>query len=438
MRKVLLASLAIWGALMLSCSPEKMPEGTKIDPTPVEATAISASATSLSFTAEGGKENVTITSNFSWETISKPSWITVSPNRGSNGTTSVTVTAETSTSTSARTGTITLGNSSKSVSISVSQSAATVNNKISASVTSLNFSAGGESKVLNITSNFVWETIDKPSWITLSPSSNSNGTNSMIVSADESYSTSYRIGTITLGNSLASVSISVSQAVAQRISSETFIVGGIRFKMMKVEGGILAMKSSTNAPLYHSNVEYESLSPYYIGETEVTQELWTAVMGNTPGIYFIDPKRPVHSISWEECQNFIAKLNSLTGRNFRLPTRSEWLFAAVGGNNGKGYKYSGSNDIDEVAWFQENVKTGGWPDEGPHSVATKKANELGLYDMSGNVDEIVDERDERNYYWSIGGSVNSRKVNDDCSPYSANGRILQINSSWDTGFRLAM
>ena len=135
-----------------------------------------------------------------------------------------------------------------------------------------------------------------------------------------------------------------------------------------------------------------TISTYYIGETEVTQELWRAVMGDNPS-YFKGDKRPVEQVSWEDCQTFIRKLNELTGKKFRLPTEAEWEFAARGDMKSAGYKYSGSNDIYAVAWYWGNAGSNvkGSPDFGPHVVKTKKPNELGIYDMSGNVWECCSD-----------------------------------------------
>ena len=120
---------------------------------------------------------------------------------------------------------------------------------------------------------------------------------------------------------------------------------------------------------------------YYIGQTEVTQELWEAVMGSNPSYFTGDNRRPVENVSWNDCQEFIEKLNRLTGKNFRLPTEAEWEYAARGGSKSRGYKYSGSNNPDAVAWYDDN--SGGKT----HPVAQKQSNELGLYDMNGNVFE---------------------------------------------------
>ena len=109
-----------------------------------------------------------------------------------------------------------------------------------------------------------------------------------------------------------------------------------------------------------------------------------AVMGDNPSIFNNNPQRPVECVSWDDCQEFITKLNQLTGEQFRLPTEAEWEFAARGGNKSRGYKYAGSNNIEEVAWYCNNVPSQSGDTQ---PVATKAPNELGLYDMSGNVSE---------------------------------------------------
>ena len=166
--------------------------------------------------------------------------------------------------------------------------------------------------------------------------------------------------------------------------NQTFTVNGVSFTMIAVEGGTFQMgatsEQGSDAESDEKPVHSVTLSDYYIGETEVTQELWTAVMGNNPS-YYKGNNKPVEQVSWNDCQKFITKLNQLTGKNFRLPTEAEWEYAARGGKKSKGYKYSGSNTIDDVAWYTNNSgsKT--------HDVKTKQANELGIYDMSGNVYE---------------------------------------------------
>lgn len=162
-------------------------------------------------------------------------------------------------------------------------------------------------------------------------------------------------------------------------------VNGVEFTMIYVAGGTFQMGSneysSSSIGSATRPVHQVTLDDYYIGETEVTQELWQAVMGSNPSYYTTSNKQPVERVSWEDCQMFIANLNQLTGKQFRLPTEAEWEFAARGGNQSHGYEYSGSNNLSNVAWYDYNYsgKT--------HEVAKKSANELGIYDMSGNVQE---------------------------------------------------
>ena len=123
-----------------------------------------------------------------------------------------------------------------------------------------------------------------------------------------------------------------------------------------------------------------TLSSFYLCKYEVTQALWKAVMGKNPSD-FKGNNLPVENVSWYDCQTFISRLNTLTGKRFRLPTEAEWEYAARGGNRSRGYKYSGSNNFSDVAWCNENS---GYK---LHPVGSKSPNELGLYDMSGNVKE---------------------------------------------------
>ena len=154
--------------------------------------------------------------------------------------------------------------------------------------------------------------------------------------------------------------------------------------MVYVQGGTFTMgatdEQGSDAEDWEKPAHSVTLSSYYIGKTEVTQELWQAVMGSNPS-RFKGNRKPVEQVSWNDCQIFISKLNSLTGKKFRLPTEAEWEFAAQGAIKSKDYKYSGSNTLDDVAWYYGNSgKT-------THEVGTKSPNELGLYDMTGNVYE---------------------------------------------------
>lgn len=175
----------------------------------------------------------------------------------------------------------------------------------------------------------------------------------------------------------------------------TYTVNGISFKMIAVEGGTFQM-GATNEQQGADNDEKPqhtvTLDSYYIGETEVTPELWRAVMGSNPSCFTGDDLRPVENVSWDDCQNFIKELNKKTGKNFRLPTEAEWEFAARGGNNTGGYSYSGSSNIGDVACYLGNSSNTTRP------VMGKKPNELGLYDMSGNVWEWCSDWYSNGYY----------------------------------------
>lgn len=165
-----------------------------------------------------------------------------------------------------------------------------------------------------------------------------------------------------------------------------YAVNGVTFKMVKVEGGTFTMgateEEDADYQVFKGSPKHQvTLSKYWIGQTEVTQELWAAVMGSNPSTDQSNLQYPVNSISWEDCATFISQLNQLTGKQFRLPTEAEWEYAAKGGAKSMGYVYSGSDNLDEVAWFSTNSESR------LHQVGTKKANELGLYDMCGNIDE---------------------------------------------------
>ena len=219
------------------------------------------------------------------------------------------------------------------------------------------------------------------------------------VSYRASYSPTYR--SVDLGLRLA---LDVNQ---------TFSVNGVSFDMIAVEGGTFTMgateEQGSDAKNNEKPTHQVTLSSYFIGKTEVTQALWEAVMGSNPSSskgYNL----PVENVSWNDCQTFIAKLNQCTGKNFRLPTEAEWEFAARGGNNSNGYAYSGSDNIDEVAWYNEN--SGG----AYHPVGSKAPNELGLYDMSGNADEWCSD-------WY--GSYSSSAQTNPTGPESGKSRVYR-------------
>jgi formylglycine-generating enzyme required for sulfatase activity len=153
-------------------------------------------------------------------------------------------------------------------------------------------------------------------------------------------------------------------------------------EMVEVEGGTFTMgctsEQKNDCGDYEKPAHSVTVSSFQISKYEVTQAQWKVIMGDNPS-YFKGDSLPVENVSWDSVQQFIMRLNEATGKTYRLPTEAEWEYAARGGNRSKGYKYSGSNNLDEIAWFKDNSN------EQTHTVGTKKANELGIHDMSGNV-----------------------------------------------------
>ena len=212
-----------------------------------------------------------------------------------------------------------------------------------------------------------------------------------------------------------------NNTLSQQIFSKTYTANGVSFDMMMVKAGTFTMGATSEMEDPDSGEkpahQVTLTNDYYIGKTEVTQALWKAVMGNNPSYfkgYFKGDNLPVENVSWDDCQKFISKLNSLTGQNFRLPTEAEWEFAARGGNKSNHYQYSGSNDLGDVAWYYGNSG------DKTHVVATKQPNELGLYDMSGNVWEWCSD-------WY--GNYSSSSLTNPTGPNSGFIRVLR-GGSW--------
>ena len=209
------------------------------------------------------------------------------------------------------------------------------------------------------------------------------------------YTTSRQTVTISEGQTASisgSLTSSTSSSTANTLSSSGSslsgnaltipVKNGISIEMVKVEDGSFDMGATPemqNPDEDEKPVHRVTLTNnYYIGKYEVTQALWQAVMGSNPSS-FKGYDLPVEEVSWNDCQDFISKLNAMTGKRFRLPTEAEWEYAARGGKKSRGYQYSGSNTLGDVAWYGDNSgsKT--------HAVGTKQPNELGIYDMTGNV-----------------------------------------------------
>jgi formylglycine-generating enzyme required for sulfatase activity len=186
-------------------------------------------------------------------------------------------------------------------------------------------------------------------------------------------------------------------------------------EFVKVKGGTFTMGDAAFEDAKPHKVKLRS---YYMQKTEVTQELWEAVMGSNQSSDKSWKDNPVTNVSWDDCQAFIKKLNSISGKNYRLPTEAEWEFAAREGKKSKGYKYAGSNEIEAVAWYYKNNENK------THPVGQKSPNELGIYDMTGNVWEWCSDWYGESYY-------NSSPGNKPQGPDNGEFRVMRGGSWFD-------
>ena len=225
-----------------------------------------------------------------------------------------------------------------------------------------------------------------------------------------------------------STALGEQSSLKPQCANKTFTVNGVSFVMVKVDGGTFMMGATSeqgNIAISGAKPTHQvTLSSFYIGQTEVTQELWKAVMGKNPSHcsgynYGNTLQRPVEKVSYDDCQVFLRKLNALTGEHFNLPTEAQWEYAARGGNKSKGYKFAGSNNVDDVAWDDNNSRNA------THDVAIKHPNELGLYDMTGNVYEWCQD-------W-YGDYSSSSQINP-MGPVSGSLRVCRGGCWWCAGF----
>ena len=214
------------------------------------------------------------------------------------------------------------------------------------------------------------------------------------------------------GSSLSSTKKSLPATIQQAIDDMVYVEGGT-FMM-----GATAEQGSDVYDERERPAHQVTLSSYYISKYEVTQELWQAVMGTNPSYFKGDLRRPVENVSWKDCQEFIRKLNRLTGKRFRLPTEAEWEYAARGGKKSRGYKSSGSDNPGSVAWYSDNS------DYTTHPVGQQSPNELDLYDMIGNVCEWCQDWYAEDYY-SISPKTNPT------GPASGSDRVIRGGSCFN-------
>ena len=384
--------------------------------------AISLDTSTMEFTSSSGEKTFKITANTSWTVSSDQAWCSVSPASGKNDGTII-VKLNENTSVSERTAMITVKSDVGDQTVKVIQGGSEA--VLTLSVNSIGFTSDSGSQSFTITSNTSWTISSDEAWCSVSPTSGSRD-GSVTVSVDENTETSSRTATITVESATITRTLAVTQNGATPVTppasqDRTFTIGDVTFKMIAVEGGTFTMGATSEQGYDAYNDEKPThsvtLSSYSIGETEVTQALWHAVMGSNPS-YFRGSNKPVECVFWDDCQDFIRRLNALTGENFRLPTEAEWEFAARGGSKSRGYKYAGSNNIGNVAWYWDNIpsQSSGSAGYGTQVVATKSPNELGLYDMSGNVLEWCQD-------WY--GSYSSGSQMNPTGPSSSSYRVVR-------------
>jgi len=263
-----------------------------------------------------------------------------------------------------------------------------------------------------------------------------------------------RAGDCTVRSSLRDINNKrITDSVTVKIKDPT--LDDILGDMVQVRGGTFTMGCTlareSDCFHYEKPAHQVTLGDFYIGKYEVTQFVWKQVMGtyNNPSGHRNGDNFPVENVSWDDIQDFIENLNDRTGKNYRLPTEAEWEYAARGGNQSRGYIYSGSNTLDEAGWYDDNSDDGKHT-MGTHPVGMKKANELGIYDMSGNVDEWVND-----FFGAYNGNTQSNPAgpesglarvvrggsarrNDEAARVSSRGGLSAGDSTHYLGFRLAI
>lgn len=330
--------------------------------------------------------------NISWQFLNVPSWISVTPISGS-GSETITIKATENTSQgNMRTGSLVLASVSDDFDfmqeIFVCQDAWEPN--IYVSQEDLLFSYEASSMEIDVNANFHWDVSMSDSWLNAVPSEDRK---TLTITVQENQLGTRRSAIVSIEGTIRK-DIRVVQ-LPQVETERTFTIQGnekkVSFKMKLVEHGTFTMGSSLGGSNEKPEHTVTLTKDYFMAETEVTQELWFAVMGESPKATDnkwkwnyadgLGDRYPAYFVSYNDCLNFITTLNAMTGEQFRLPTEAEWEFAARGGNKSQGYTFAGSNTLDEVGWYDGNCVRNEWVKY------LKSPNELGLYDMSGNVCE---------------------------------------------------
>ena len=268
-----------------------------------------------------------------------------------------------------------------------------------------------------------WTITSSQSWCAVQPDSGDGDSEITVsVSVTENLSGVPRnaILTVTDGNLSQEVTVEQSFLTRSNIEPEMVFVAGGAFNM--------GCTSEQNSDCYNDEIPVHqvTVNDFYLSKYEVTQAQWREVMGYNHS-YFTGDSLPVENVSWNEVQEYITQLNTLTGKQYRLPAEAEWEFAARGGNKSMGYMYSGSHTVDAVAWFWNNIpsQTMGVEGYGTQPVGTKSPNELGLFDMSGNVFEWCSD-----WYGAYDDSTQTNPA----GPLSGVYRVVR-GGSWNSGHR---
>lgn len=404
-------------------------------------TSFSLDKDHLTYDHNGGSQQFTMmmeNSSDSW-TASVPEadkdWLSINTTKG-NGNVTITVKVEPNVSTSPRSSHVTVAANGESANMTVEQSGATPTLSVNGKTTeTLVFTAGGETTAVSVTSNDLWTAASNQSWCTISPTS-ATGDATVQVTVAKNESDAQRTATVTFtsntnSNRKAYINITQEVTTTPALPEGTYNIPGtnIIFNMIKVEGGTFLMgaqKNDQRQSTYDSDAANDeqpihkvTLTDYWIGQTEVTQEVWEAVMGSNPS-EFKSPQHPVEAVTYNQCVIFVNKLNTLLadqlgGKKFAMPTEAQWEFAARGGNKTNGYKYAGSNNIADVAFYHQKTGTG------PQDVAKLTPNELGIFDMSGNVWEWC-----KDFY----GSYSAGDQKDPTGPATSQMGYVVRGGSW--------